>query len=340
MEHKKKLAVINSDSMYCTYGGVAPFMRNMDPFFKEVYEVSYYHLPDGNNLSKIPGRIRVMFMLLHNRKELKKADFILSHVPEGSFVVSYFGVPYAHIYHGNSNPMVQPRFRFGKLFFFVFELFFKRIQKTASIEYTVGNVIGNRKKLFNPVVVPDNIERPAERCGFLFAGRLEKLKNIDRLIEIYSKLPDDVRSSNPFYIAGFGTQEDALKQLVRQKGLEEQIVFLGNLDNNDVIRKDFEVKALIMASSREGLPTAIAEALSTGTPVITTNPGDISSVIKNDYNGYIFPLDFNDDDYIESMLLVLANFDRLSAAARESSKVFSSELITRSVIEDINKIIL
>lgn len=340
MEHKKKLAVINSDSMYCTYGGVAPFMRNMDPYFREVFDVSYFHLSEGKNLSIIPGRIRVMFLLLRKKRVLKKVDFILSHVPEGSYVVSFFGVPYAHIYHGNDNPMTLSRFRCGKYFAFIFELFFKRIRKTAAIEYTVGSVIGNRKKLFNPVVVPESIEQPAERCGFLFAGRLEKLKNVDRLIEIYSKLPEEVRASNPFYIAGFGTQEDILKQIVHEKGLEEQIIFLGNLDNKEVIRKNFGVKALIMASSKEGMPTAIAEALSTGTPVITTNPGDISSVIKNDYNGYIFPLDFNDDDYIGSMSLVLANFDRLSAAALESSKVFSSELITRSVIEDINKIIL
>lgn len=43
---KTKLAILNTDDMNCNYGGVAPFIRNLDPFLQKEYEVTYYYLTD------------------------------------------------------------------------------------------------------------------------------------------------------------------------------------------------------------------------------------------------------------------------------------------------------
>lgn len=96
---------------------------------------------------------------------------------------------------------------------------------------------------------------------------------------------------------------------------------------------------LLTASFREGLPTAIAEAFSVGVPVVSTNPEDIGLVLKNDYNGFIFPLDFNDEDYIKAIEYILSNYDRFAKAALESSKIFDGRDITESVIKDIQQIL-
>lgn len=325
--------------MNCSYGGVAPFMRNMHPYFSMHYDVKYYYIPSSWKWLPLPGRIKIMMFLWKNRKELKKSDFILSHIPEGSFVISYFGVPYAHIFHGNDNPMTQSRYRVGKYFKPMFDYFFRRIEKTASLKYTVGPSFGDRKKLFNPIA-HDFQPLPIEKkSGFIFAGRLELIKNIDRLITIYSKLPSDIRENNHFYIAGYGTQESSLKELVNRLKLNRQVHFLGNLPNLSLIEEDRSKKILIMASTQEGLPTAIAEALSVGVPVITTNPGDIGLVIKSNYNGFIFPLDFEDKDYVNAILKVLQDYDRFSSSALESSTVFDAKVITDNMVKDIQCIL-
>lgn len=325
--------------MDCSYGGVAPFMRNMHKYFAEEFEVEYFYLPKPQSLSILPGRIKLMLYLWRNRDRLKSCDFLLSHVPEGSYVSSYMGKPYAHIYHGNDNPMTQSRYKLGIYFAPLFEMFFKRIRRTASIEYTVGPVIEGRKKLFNPIYhnlqpLPVN-----ERSGFIFAGRLELIKNIDRLISIYSKMPEEVKEQNHFYIAGYGTQEQQLKALVQQLGLQQYIHFLGNLPNLQLIEEDRGKKILIMASTQEGMPTAIAEALSVGVPVVTTNPGDIGLVIKDGYNGHIFPLQFDDNDYISAVMDILSNYEQYSKNALESSYIFDSKNITNQVIKDINRVL-
>lgn len=334
----KKLAVINSDSKDFSYGGVAPIMRNMHNYLCEHFDVVYFYLPDS--WKKFPGlgRFKMMIYLLLHWKKLKSCDFILSHVPEGSYIASFTGKPYSHIYHGNDNPMTQSRYWFGKYFRFVFDMFFRRIEKTCDLKYTVGPVWDDKKKLFNPISHNVTPKPYGERSGFMFAGRLELIKNIDHLIKIYSKIPEQIRQDNHFFIAGYGTQEEKLKQLVADLGLQDYVHFLGNLPNKDLVEEDSKRKILIMASTQEGLPTAIAEALSVGVPVISTNPGDIAIVLKNNYNGFIFPLDFKDEDYIKAIETVLNDYDRFSKAALESSKVFDGKRITEGVIEDIENV--
>lgn len=335
----KKLGIINSDSKEFSYGGVAPIMRNMHPYLEKAFEVEYFYLPDKWKKMWGLNRVKIMIYLFLHRKELKSCDFILSHIPEGSYLVSFIGVPYAHIYHGNTNPMDQSRYKCGKYFKFVFELFFKRIEKTCPLKYTVGPVWGDKKKLFNPIIVDVKPLLGDKRSGFMFAGRLEQVKNIDHIIKIYSKMPAELRKENHLYIAGFGTQEGKLKQLVNDLGLNEFVHFYGNLPNSEIAKKDTEKKILLMASTYEGLPTAIAEALSVGVPVVSTDVGDISIVIKNDYNGFLLPLGFKDEDYISCVQKILADYDRFSKAAMESSKIFNAENITNSMIKDINDVL-
>lgn len=335
----RKLAVINSDSMDCNYGGVAPFLRNMHTFLSEAFDVEYFTIPPTWTSKRIPGRIKLMYYLFKRRKDLKKCDFVLSHVPEGSFVVSFMGIPYCHIYHGNFNPMKGSRYRLGKYFGWLFELFQKRIEKTCPLQYTVGTVFGDAKKLMNPIC-HDVAEKPySQRKGFIFAGRLESIKNIDRIIRIYSKLPEALRNEHHLFIAGFGTQEDALKKQVVDMKLTDCVEFLGSVPNTKMPEVDSTKRLLLMASSYEGLPTAIAEALSVGVPVVSTDVGDISLVMKNDVNGFILPLDFKDEEYVDAIKIILDDYERFAIAAKQSSSVFKSEKITQQVIEDINKVL-
>lgn len=336
---KSRIVVVNTDSKEFSYGGVSPIMRNMHPYLMENFDVDYLFLPDS--WKKAPGiiRFKMMIYLLFEWNRLKNCDFILSHIPEGSFIASFTGIPYCHIYHGNNNPMTVSRYWFGKYFKFVFDMFYKRIERTCPLKYTVGPVLGDKKKLFNPINHNVYVKPYEERHGFIFAGRLELVKNVDHLIRIYAKVPLEMRKKDHFYIAGFGTQEETLKALVSKLEMTEYIHFLGNLSNAQLVEEDSTKKILMMASRQEGLPTAIAEALSVGVPVVSTNVGDVSTVLKDNYNGFIFPLDFRDEDYIKAIILILSDYDRFSRNALESSKVFNAKEITENMVSEIHKVL-
>lgn len=332
----KRLTILNTDAMDYSYGGVCPFMRNMDPWLREAFDVTYITLPDS--WGRLPGSTRVKYLVylwLH-RGRLKGTDCILSHGPEGSLVASYSGVPYVHIYHGNSNPMSISRFRIGKYFARLYDKIFERIDKTCPLIYTVGPARNEKqRKLNNPICQNVKPLPVQERKGFVFAGRLESMKNVDRLIRIYSQLPEEVKSDNPFYIAGYGTQEDTLRNLA----VGENVIFLGKVDNTEMLKTDADKRVLLMASSTEGMPTAIAEASSVGVPVVTTAVGDIPSVVKDKVNGRLLPLEYRDEEYVNAIMDVLDNYERYADAAYESSKLFNSEVITHKVISDIETLI-
>ena len=339
---KNRLLILNTDEMEYSYGGVCPFMRNMHPYLAECFDVKYITLPQS--WKRLPGstRIKYLIYLFLHRKSLQKADFILSHGPEGSFVASYSGVPYAHVYHGNSNPMLISRFRIGKYFAAMYDRMFERIDKTSALIYTVGPARNERQRKLNNPICQDVGPQPIEkRRGFVFAGRLEKMKNVDRLIRIYAKLSKEIREENPFYIVGYGTQEQSLRDEVNELSKTEKlnVIFLGMVDNTMMLKTDANKRIMIMASSTEGMPTAIAEAFSVGIPVVTTAVGDIPSIVKDRVNGRLLSLDFKDEDYVAAIEDVLKHYEEYSKAAYEASKPFNRETITRMVINDIKQLI-
>jgi glycosyltransferase involved in cell wall biosynthesis len=334
---KLKLAIVNSTPLSMSYGGVAPFIKNMDPFMQQEFDVTYILLPASlTRINFIPRRLIFLLYLVGKRRHLRKFDIILSHVPEGSWLVSFGKVPFIHIFHGNFNPMSQSRYWYGKYFMRIFELMERRVIRRASLMYTVGSVRNGIPKIYNPVFHSVKVKSYDLRSGFIFSGRLEKIKNIDRLIGIYSKLPKTIQENNPFYIAGTGTQEQSLKKLVLSLRLEDKIHFLGNLNNEKMVETDSSKKILTMASTQEGMPMAIAEALSVGVPVISTDTGDIAGIISNNENGFLLPLSFRDEEYIHCVGEILKDYDRFSKNALASAEIFRSEKVAASLIQDIN----
>jgi glycosyltransferase involved in cell wall biosynthesis len=333
---KLKLGIVNSSSNLKSYGGVAPFIKNLDPFLREAFDVTYILLPDYlYNIHFIPRRLIFSFYLMGKRRKLKQMDMILSHVPEGSFIISYMRIPLAHIFHGNFNPMSQSRYAYGKYFIPLFEAMERRIIRKASLMYTVGAERPGIPKILNPVYHSVKIKPYAERSGFIFSGRLEKIKNIDKIIRVYAKLDASIQRENPLYIAGMGTQETALKELAASLPVQGKIIFLGNLKNDDLIEADSSKRILLMASSQEGFPMAIAEALSVAVPVISTDTGDISRFLKSNENGFLLPIAFDDEEYIKSIETILGDYDRFSKNALASASVFKAEEVAGGLSRDI-----
>ena len=337
---KLKLGIVNSSSIIKSYGGVAPFIKNLDPFLQEAFDVTYVLLPDFlYNIQFIPRRLIFVLYLLGKKRQLKRFDMILSHVPEGSWFVSFGKVPFVHIFHGNFNPMSQSRYWYGKYFTAIFESMERRIVRKASLMYTVGKERSRIPKIFNPIHHGVGIKSYNSRQGFIFSGRLEKIKNIDRIIRVYAKLPVAIQEGNDLYIAGMGTQENMLKELAASLPISGKVIFTGNLSNEDLIEVDSSKKILVMASSQEGFPMAIAEAFSLGVPVISTDTGDIARVLKNNENGFLLPIAFNDEEYIRSIIIILNEYDRFSKAAVASAEIFKAPNVARDLISDINKAI-
>jgi len=336
MEKKLKVAVLLTNSYLTSYGGIGPFVRNLDIDLKNYFDLQYYFLPERlEKVNLIPHRLLFVFFLLKNFRQLKNTDLIVSHSPEGSFVATYTSKPLVHIFHGNTNPMEISRFSFGRHLRWVFEYINQVIYSKSFLLYSVGEKRPGAKKFVNPISHEVSLKSIFEREGFIFAGRLEKGKCIPRIIEAYNFLPEQLKAKHKLYIAGSGSELANLKELVKKYDLDSQVVFLGNMDNRSLIEVTSQRKLLLMASAFEGFPMAIAEALSVGVPVMSTAVGDIPQFVESGFSGLLYPADFAPREYADGIASILDDYVRYSDNALLASRPFDAKEVTKRFAEDI-----
>lgn len=336
MEKKLKAAVLLTNSYLTSYGGIGPFVRNLDIDLRHYFDLQYFFLPERlEKVRLIPHRLLFVLFLLRNLRQLNQNDVIISHSPEGSLIASYTSKPLVHVFHGNTNPMDISRFRFGKYLSWVFDYIHKVIYSKAFLLYSVGEKRPGAKKFVNPIAHEVHVKEFQNREGFIYAGRLEKAKCIPKIIEAYILLSDQIKSDHKLYIAGSGSELPNLKELVKNFSLDGKVVFLGNMDNRSLIEITSKRKLLLMASAYEGFPMAIAEALSVGVPVVSTDVGDIPHFVKDGFCGLLFSTEFDPKDYAKGIESILENYASYAENALVASRPFDAKEITRNFAEDI-----
>lgn len=106
---------------------------------------------------------------------------------------------------------------------------------------------------------------PHPKDYIVSVGRLEPCKNFDRLIRAYHLSGLSLK----LLILGEGPEQTKLQHLIYELGLEDRVMLLGFLKNPFPIIK--RARFGVFASSREGFPNAMAEAMALSLPVIATD---------------------------------------------------------------------
>ena len=109
-----------------------------------------------------------------------------------------------------------------------------------------------------------------EKNSICVIGRLEELKGTDRVLEVFTKLQQELSDIHLYYI-GSGEQESFLKGEVERLQLQNKVHFLGYQKNPYSILK--QAKVLLSLSKQEGFSGAVVEAVTLGIPFVSTNVG-------------------------------------------------------------------
>lgn len=105
------------------------------------------------------------------------------------------------------------------------------------------------------------------------AGRLEKVKGHQYLIEAFDSVPENAQLA----IAGDGSLRESLEKIATQLGLESRIHFLGRVDDMPSFYQAIDV--FVLPSLQEGMPLSPLEAQACNVPVIVTNTGAASETV-------------------------------------------------------------
>lgn len=161
-----------------------------------------------------------------------------------------------------------------------------------------------------------------EMCNcFLFLGRLGKRKGTYDLIKAMDIAAKE-NSQIKLIMAGDGEIEK-VKQLIRDKGLSNNIEVVGWIDFEEKINFLQKTATVVLPSYNEGLPMAILEGMAAGKAIISTTVGAIPEVVKEKNGILVKPGD------VQALSVALikcsTNVDMLNEMSKNNINIIDKE---------------
>lgn len=118
----------------------------------------------------------------------------------------------------------------------------------------------------------------------LYAGRLNKLKGLDYLLEAYSK----IETSHRLIIIGKGPEENRLKEYVKLLNLNNKVDFVPWVTQEKLREYLSKCTVFVLPSLFETFGIVLLEAMASGKPVIASDIMGPKDIILNGINGILF----------------------------------------------------
>jgi glycosyltransferase involved in cell wall biosynthesis len=174
------------------------------------------------------------------------------------------------------------------------------------------------------------LDLPMEKFIILYIGSFRSIKGIQYLVEAAKNLLE--KNIDLFFI--FCGEGPLIKKLLKHMSTstKDNIMLPGYVSNTDEYIAAANV--LVLPSLSEGLPMVVQEAQAMGKPVIVTNVGGVSDIIKNEETGLIIePMDIN---AIENAITMLLNDKELqekmgNEGRKNIEKKFNSKIISKKI---------
>ncbi|MDQ4086451.1 MAG: glycosyltransferase [Pseudomonadota bacterium] len=181
----------------------------------------------------------------------------------------------------------------------IFRLLARSIDGVVAISNQTRELLSAQVKV--PVaLIPNSVAREvnAERTGpesdgtfrIISVGRLFPEKDYPTLVEtaaaVFRARPE-LAGRLSFSIAGGGPERERIEALIAERGLERSIHLLGTRTDAYELMKQADL--LLMTSSHEGLSMTLLEALHAKLPIVSTDVGGCSEVVRHGENGLLAP---------------------------------------------------
>lgn len=113
-------------------------------------------------------------------------------------------------------------------------------------------------------------------------SNFRKVKRIPDVISIFARVKQEMKAK--LILVGDGPEYNKICKLVKEKQLEDDVIFLGKQKNTADILSISD--ALLLVSEKESFGLVALEAMACGVPVIGSNAGGIPEVIENGVTGF------------------------------------------------------
>ena len=190
-------------------------------------------------------------------------------------------------------------------------------------------------------IFKSNLNKNYENLKALFVGRVNRLKQIEKAITALNFCKEKGLFITLDIIGPISNKKyyKELIQLIKQKGLVGEVVFKGNLNQQDLVKYYNEASVLLLPSQHESFGMVITEAMACNVPTVALE-GSIGpeEIIVNGHDGFIAKSNY----FSETVYQLLSNQDlyRLisSNCSRSVEQKWSQEITTKLLYQVIKEV--
>jgi len=204
---------------------------------------------------------------------------------------------------------------------------------------------GVNLKLFQPMdkkIAKQQLDFDEDKI-ILFVGRIELLKGIDQLMQAISYL----KNSHRLRLVIVGDVEDGqygmgrLQQLSQDLHIEDLVTFSGLIKHEELKHFYNAADVCVIPSYYESFGLVALESMACGTPVVTTNVGDLKNIIQQGETGYVV-MDHTPSVFankIDLLLLKPGSDAKYALSIRASVTRFSWSNIAREIVRVFQEVV-
>lgn len=127
---------------------------------------------------------------------------------------------------------------------------------------------------------------PGEKQILLYVGHLLEVKGVSFLLQAVREL---ARPDLALIIVGDGNLKERLIKEADEGGIQSTCLFVGQQSHSSIPLWLSAADCLVLPSLSEGLPTILCEAMLCKTPIVATDVGGVSEIVKNRITGLLVP---------------------------------------------------
>lgn len=169
------------------------------------------------------------------------------------------------------------------------------------------------ERIQNMSLEPLEIEVEAGKLNLITVGRMEREKRYDLILQAAEWLKECGREFH-WYLVGGGPLLEEMQAVSRQRGLEQEVRFMGQMENPYPLMKQCD--ALVLMSDYEGTPVTIDEAKVLGLPVVSRDVGGVRDQLEDGRWGAVT------DGRIDMFVEILTHTQRNHCKPKQSQELF------------------
>lgn len=178
--------------------------------------------------------------------------------------------------------------------------------------------------------IGDHNREKIEPKTIITSGRLVPWKGFRELILMMRQMPEWKLS-----IAGDGPMKSELEKVIEENSLGDRVHLLGQVPRSELVKKIQSSDVFVLNTHFESFSFQVVEAMALGTPVITTNVGNLSEIIDDGENGILVSPD--DKKQIVAGCIKLSQDvafrEKIINSAKQKAKNFSIENTLNELIK-------